>query len=122
MASRAVEVTFTAEGAARLPDSLSEGAATLLDFTERGLLTMLGERLHIRRQGGFCGLDVWVLLWLYMSSGLKSGVRKFWEVARPHKEQLGALAGQTKLASPASLSRALGAVEPDLLGRVPAGC
>jgi len=115
MASRAVEVTFTAKDVARLPDCLSEGATTLLDITERGLLTLLGEKLHIRRQGGFSGLDVWLMLWLYMASGMKRGVKKFWEVARPHKKTLAALAGQRKLASPASLSRALGAVEPDLL-------
>jgi hypothetical protein len=40
---------------------------------------------------------------------------KFWELAPPHNKGLGALAGQRKLASSSSLSRALGAVEPDLL-------
>lgn len=115
MASPTLNVTFTAEDSARLPGCLSEGAATLVDLQGRGLLAMLGDKLHIRRQGGFSGLDVWVMLWLYMASGMKGGLKKFWELARPHKKGLAALAGRRRLASSSSLSRALGAVEPDLL-------
>lgn len=110
-----VDVTFKDADASRLPDALVEGAALLLDLRRRGVVDDVARRLKIRRQGGFCGLDVWLTLMLYMTTGADVGVRKFWDVVRPHVPALAALAGRRRLPSPASLSRALDAVEPGLL-------
>ncbi len=116
MAQGSVEVSYTSADLDRIPDTLTEGAALLLDLRRRGLVDAMGRRVRIRRQGGFCGLDVWVLLLLFFTAGLGRGVKSFWEdVARPHAARLAALAGRRRLPSPASLTRALGAVEPDLL-------
>ena len=115
MARRKVEITLNSEDPARIPDNLVEGATMLLDLERRGVLDQIGERLKIRRQGGYCGLDVWIVLWLFVSSGATSGVKKFWEVLRPFQKRVAAMAGRRKLSSPASLSRALGAIEPELL-------
>src|SRR5687767_4305529 len=71
--------------------------------------------MQIRRQGGFCGLDVWVALFVFFTTGASSGFKTFWEVARPHALRLAALAGRRALASPPSLSRALEAGEHGLL-------
>lgn len=108
-------VTFKAVDASRIPDALVEGTALLVDLRQRGFLDEVAKRLQIRRQGGFCGFDVWVVLFLYMSVGPTMGVRRFWDVLRPHMTALAALAGRRRLPSPASLSRALDAVEPELL-------
>ena len=110
-----LDVTFKEVDGSRIPDILGEGASLLVDLRRRGLIEDAGLRLKIRRQGGFCGLDVWLLLLLYMSVGADVGVRRFWDLVRPHVAALGALAGRRRLPSPASLSRALDAVEPDLL-------
>lgn len=115
MAFDGLNVSFSEEDAARIPDLLVRGALSLLPLAGRGALSWLGDHVRIRRSGGFCGLDVWLLLWLYFASGVKTGVKGFWEVARPHSKRVGALAGRTKLASSSSLSRALAAVELDLL-------
>ena len=115
MAQSSVEFTFKPEDSARIPDILCEGAALLLLLGRRGIIQAVGERLRIRRQGGYSGLDVWLLLWLYFASGAGMGVRAFWRVLRPCQALLAALVGRRRLISPASLSRALGAVEEDLL-------
>jgi len=116
MAQGSVEVSYTSADLDRIPDALTEGAALLMDLRHRGLVDTIGKLVRIRRQGGFCGLDVWVFLLLFFTSGIGRGVKSFWEdVARPHAKRLAALAGRRRLPSPASLTRALGAVEPDLL-------
>ena len=115
MARSSVDVTFKSEYSARIPDILTEGATLLMDLQARGVVKAIGKRLQIRRQGGYCALDVWLMLWLFFAAGATSGVKTFWKVLRPHVAQLAALAGRRKLPSPASLSRALDAVEPELL-------
>ena len=115
MARGSIQVTYKSMDAARIPDDLTEGAALLMDLSRCGVVDGVGERLHIRRQGGYCGLDVWLLLLLFFTTGARRGVRAFWDLLRPHIKQLAALAGRRRLPAPASLSRALDAVEPDLL-------
>jgi len=115
MARGSLEVTYEQPDTKRLPDLLTPGAALLFDLQRRGTLAKLGERLRIRRQGGYSGLDVWLVLLLFFSTGAGRGIRKFWEVVRPHVSQLAALCGRRLLATPASVSRALDAVELDLL-------
>lgn len=115
MARGRTEVTYQSTDTARIPDQLTEGAALLMDLKQRGILTAIGDRVLIRRQGGYCGLDVWLALLLFLSAGTGQGIRGFWDVIRPHVVQLAALAGRRRLPSPSSLSRALDSVEPDLL-------
>ncbi len=110
-----VDVTFEEEDTSRIPDALIEGAVLLLTFQRRGVVATVAERIQIRRQGGYCGLDVWLVLVLYMSMGAGVGVRKFWDLARPCIGALAALAGRRSLPSPAALSRALDAVECEML-------
>jgi hypothetical protein len=115
MARESMDVTFVAEDGSRIPDNLTEGAALLLDLVRRGAVAAVGDRVHIRRQGGFCGLDVWLALFLFFTTGATSGFKSFWDTARPHSRSLAALAGRRSLASPPAVSRALDAVEPELL-------
>lgn len=115
MSRSSVAVTYKDEDGSRLPDALTEGAVLLLDLRRRGVVDGVGERLHIRRQGGFAGLDVWITLLLFFTTGTGWGLKRFWELCRPHALALAALAGRRKLVSPASLSRALDAVELELL-------
>ncbi|MEZ4237926.1 MAG: hypothetical protein R3F59_17630 [Myxococcota bacterium] len=56
-----------------------------------------------------------MMLWLFLAAGATLGLRPFWSVVAPCKKELGALAGRRTLASPAAMSRALGAVEPERL-------
>lgn len=111
MARGSLHVTYKPADEARIPDKLTEGAALLLDLQRSGVVEGVGERVRIRRQGGYCGLDVWSLLFLFFSAGAVRGVRKFWELLRPVAARVAALAGRRRLPSSASLSRALDAVE-----------
>lgn len=116
MARGSLEVTYQSPDDSRIPDPLTEGASLLVDLRGRGILSAIGDRLHIRRQGGYCGLDVWLVLLLYFSASPGRGIRAFWEkTLRPHVKRLAALAGRRSLPASASLSRALEAVEPELL-------
>jgi len=121
MARRSVDVTFGSVDTTRIPDKLTEGAAELLQLSQRGKLDAVGEKVHIRRQGGYCGLDVVVTLWLFFAAGATRGVRRFWELLGPHVVRVAAVAGRRRLPSPASLSRALDATEADLV-RAAAPC
>ncbi len=111
MARGSVEVTYESPDKARIPDLLTEGAVLLMDLRQRGILGAVGDRLHIRRQGGCGGLDVWLALLLFLLTGTGRGIRAFREIIQPHVVQLAALAGRRRLLAPAGLSRALDAVE-----------
>jgi hypothetical protein len=115
MARRSVDVTFDSEDGSRIPDILTEGAAVLLDLERSGALDEVGKRVQIRRQGGFCGLDVWLALLLFFTTGGTTGFKTFWANIRPHAKAVAALGGRRSLASPPAMSRALDAVEVDLL-------
>lgn len=116
MARRSLKVTSKPTDPARIPDILTEAAALLIDLLRRGIVDAVGKRLHIRRQGGYCALDVWLLLLVFFTAGACHGVRTFWEdVLSPYARQLAALADRKQLPSPASVSRALEAVEHDLV-------
>jgi len=115
MARRSIEFTYESADAARVPDVLVEGAAMVVSLAECGVLDAVGQRLRIRRQGGYCGLDIWLVLLLFFSTGASRGVRLFWERLRPHARHIAALAGRRLLPAPASLSRALESVEFELL-------
>ena len=115
MVRSSIKVTYKQKDEARIPDSLSEGATLLMDLQQRGIVKGVGERLRVRRQGGYSGLDVWLLLLVFFTTGASQGLRAFWDTLRPCVQQLAALAGRLCLPAPASLSRALDVVEPELL-------
>ena len=100
---------------ARIPDMFTEAAVLLEAVRQRGVIATIGKVLHIRRQGGYSALDVWLLLLILFTTGATVGVKPLWEKLRPCARQLAALAGRSGLASPASVSRALEAVETALV-------
>lgn len=116
MAQNEIEVTYKSLDTARIPDELTEGAALFMDLDQRGLIEEAGEHVRIRRQGGYSGLDVWLFLLLFFTTGASRGVKTLWDqVLRRVSVQVAALAGRKKLISPAALSRALDKAEPTLV-------
>jgi hypothetical protein len=115
MARSSIKVTYKEVDTARVPDALTEGATWLMLLGSRGVVEAVGKRLHIRRQGGFSGLDVLLGLLVFFTTGAVDGLRPFWERHGSHLKRIAALAGRRGLPSPASLSRALGSVEVELL-------
>lgn len=115
MAQGSVQVTYKPTEEARIPDALIEGTALLMDLRRRGVVDAAGRRLRIRRQGGYCALDVFLLLLLFFTTGASRGVRKFWEILGRCVRQVASVAGRRCLPSPASLSRALDSVEVELV-------
>src|SRR5262245_37136330 len=89
---------------ARIPDALLEGATLFVELNQDGTLEQVGERLQIQRQGGYCGLDAYLLLLLYVCSGPSGSIKELWQKwVRPHRDELSALAGRTSLPSPSSM-------------------
>ncbi|MDP6408274.1 MAG: hypothetical protein QGI46_02760 [Planctomycetota bacterium] len=116
MARRGISVTYKSTDATRIPDQLTEGAALFMDLVRRGVVDSASEHVRIRRQGGYSGVDVWLFLLLFFTTGAQRGVRTFWDkLLRSHMKQLAALAGRRKLPAPASMSRALDKAEPELV-------
>lgn len=115
MARAKVKVARGASDTLRLPELVNEGASLLVKLGAEGVLTNIGERLKIRRQGGYCALDIFIILLVFFASGPGLGIRGFWEKIRRHARQLAALAGRRGLATPASLSRALSSLEFELV-------
>jgi len=121
MARRSVNVTFSSADHARIPDILTEGAAVVMRLRDCGVLDIVSERLRIRRQGGYPAIDVFLLLWLYLSAGVAVRLKSFWPMLRPCAEGIAALAGRSSLPSPSAASRALDRVELNLLRPVADG-
>jgi hypothetical protein len=115
MARRAAEVTWCKASDEKIPDALVEGEVLVLDLERRGMLEQVGERVRIRRKGGYCGFDVLLFLLLFFASSSTVGIRKFWARAQPFQRRLAAVAGRESLASPSAVSRALDKVEIDML-------
>ena len=115
MARRSVHVTYRPTDEERIPDALMEGTSLLMELQQRGIVSEVGKRLRIRRQGGYSGVDVWLLLLMFLTAGATRGLRLFWDILRTRVLQVAAVAGRRSLPSPASASRALNAVEPELL-------
>jgi len=108
-------VTSSEKNTERLPDWAAAGTALLLDLIRREQLAEVSERLKIRREGGYAGIDVFVFLVYYFASGLRTGLKPFWYRARDFSTQLAAVAGRRQLPSSTAMSRALKAVESESL-------
>ena len=105
-------VTYANEPTDRLPDWTAEGVTLVLHLAQQGQLGPLADRTRIRREGGYAGFDILLFFLFYFAGRTTKGVRTFWsDDARCYAEQLGAVGGRKRLPSPASLSRALDAVE-----------
>lgn len=75
MAHSTLSVTYMSVDPSRLSDALTCGAMLLVDFDQRGMLSQVGEWLRIRRQGGYCRLDVFVVLLLFFTTRAQEGIR-----------------------------------------------
>ena len=115
MPRRQTRITFDRTDLSRVPDAFVESAALLLFLERLGLVVELGQHVRIRREGGYPGVDVALLLLVYFASGLKTGIRKAWEQLAPLSVAMAGLAGRRRLPSPAALSRGLAAAEPELV-------
>lgn len=115
MPRRPTRITFDKTDLSRVPDAFTESVALLLFLERTGLVAELGRRLRIRREGGYPGVDIALLLLVYFASGVKTGIRKAWEQLAPLSVAMAGLAGRKKLPSPAALSRGLSVVEPELV-------
>ncbi len=111
-----LKFTYGATDTARIPDAFVEAASLLSHLEGSGLVATMGDKLRIRRQGGFPALDIALMLLVYFSSGLRRGLRLVWEESLGGcGRQLAALAGRDRLPSPPALSRTVDAVETDLI-------
>lgn len=115
MARRAQSVIFTKKDPDQLPDVVVEGVALLVTLLERGLLALIAQRVRIRRQGGYPGIDVVIALLLYFASGQQVGMRTLWKRIYPFRKRIAAVAGRKTLPSSSSIHRALEAVTDELL-------
>lgn len=97
MARRALHVTFTKKDPAQLPDVVAEGVALLVTLVQRGLLESIAQKVRIRRQGGYAGIDAVIVLMLYFASGQDVGMRAV-EARLPLSEAAGRRCGPQELA------------------------
>jgi len=109
-------VTYRRPDPALLPTSLVQSALLLSDLEERGIIADIADRIRIRRQGGFAGVDIFLLLIVFLASGAHGALKGFWtDVLRPVAKPVAALARRKALPSSSSASRALAEVEHDLI-------
>jgi len=98
----------------RIPEMCSEGALIVQDLVASGRMAELGERLQIQREGGYTGLDVFVVLVYFYAAHMRLGIKRFYQRVRGCLAQLAGLANRRTLPTPASVSRALAAVDSGL--------
>ena len=68
MARPNLSVTVKPHDSAAIPEAFIPGIARLKDLHDRGLLDTIAELIKIRRQGGYCGLDVFIFLALFFTA------------------------------------------------------
>ena len=95
----------------RLPDFLTDGAILVEGLEGPGVVREVAERLRVRREGGYHGVDIVVFLVLLFAARERLSIKEFGELTRLHRRQLGALASRKMLPSPPSVSRVLAAVD-----------
>jgi hypothetical protein len=115
MPRRTVRVTPKVQTDA-LPDWANEYVVLATELEGRGVLREIGERLRVARRDGYCGLDIFLFLLAYFSSGLNMGLRPFSRRCAPHARQLAAVGGRVLWPSSASVSRFLGTTEQQQVG------
>lgn len=108
-------VTSAKKNNDQIPSWAAAGVALFLYLIRHDQLSEVEERLKIRREGGYVGIDVFMFLVYYFAAGLRKGLKPFWYQARAYKKQLAAVAGRKQLPSSTAISRALKAVEADKL-------
>ncbi len=114
MARRALRVTVKSAEPHVIPDAFIEAAALIADLANRDLIRPLALRLQIRRQGGYCALDVFIFLLIFFTTDIKGGIQNTWKHIRPVAKAMAALAGRKNLPSPSSTSRALRSADTTL--------
>lgn len=97
----------------RLPDWASTGVFVIEWLQKEGLWREISERLQVQREGGYAGIDAFVFLTYYFTSGLDIGVKEFSEQAREDHKQLAAVGGRKRLPTQSSMSRILSAAETE---------
>ena len=115
MARPTVNVTHDVRSSSRIPDWCVHSVLLLRHLDVAGNLEQVRDLLRIQRQGGYAGYDLFVFLFVFLASGLKMGIRPFWGAVDPWKRQVAAIAECRTLPSPASVSRALQKVSPELV-------
>lgn len=115
MTRRAPIVTFIPKDPDQLPEVVSEGLALLVALSHQGLLELIADKVRIRRQGGYAGIDAVIVLLLYFASGQNVGMRTLWKRVYPFRKRLCAIAGRKALPSISSVFRLLSAVTDELL-------
>lgn len=108
-------VTWAPTEPGKIPDTLTAGVALVEDLAAREQLTVLADRVRIRREGGFAGFDVLLYLLYYFMSRQRTGLKRFWDLAGPYGAQLAGVALRTALPTPSSVSRALDQVQLELV-------
>jgi len=104
------------EATNRLPDFLTEGAILVENLEAHGCIRQIADRLRVRREGGYHGVDIVVFLIFLFAARLHVSIKDFGGMTHPHRRGLAALAARKMLPSPPSVSRLLASVEDDALG------
>jgi hypothetical protein len=114
-------VTYSRKQAsARSPDFLVDGLLLLQRLCGTGGLGALADRLRVRREGGYQGLDVVVFLLMLFAARQRMSIKEFGAASRPHRRQIAMSARRNNLPAPASISRFLDKVEDeDLAAFIP---
>lgn len=107
MVSHSVTVCTSDLETGRLPTFVQEGALLMRGLAARGLLPQLAQRLQVRRQGGYQGIDAFLYLLLTVTSPQEGGLGWLWKHASDWAQPLGALADRDRLMSDTSVRRLL---------------
>lgn len=98
-----------------LPADLRGGAQFVADLHDRGVLRDMAARFRVVRKAGFEPVDALIfLVYFFAARPAIGGLRGFDEMYRDMREVLARIGGRDQMITAASLSRLLGAVEPEV--------
>jgi len=93
------KITFTKRDDTRIPDKLSKACALLILLFNTGNIDEAGDKLRVRRQGGYSAADGWIALLVWLHSGAQIGLKTLWNESLSRcNQQVAALAYAITLA------------------------
>ena len=111
MTRSAVFVTTDPMVRSELPSLAREGAILGQVMQANGTLDRISRELRLPRNGGYCGIDLFLFLVCYFGSDRRSGLKKFYSASLGWTQAMVAACGRASLASNSSASRMLAAVD-----------
>ena len=102
----------------RIHSDLLPGVLLARQLIDRKLLDPIADHIRLARTGGYCGLDLFLGLLVYLASKQKRGIRPFHKAHKDDMLRVAHALGRRSLPSPPSISRMCGSASAAMVAEL----